>query len=101
MAKLIKYYLATEHPYEVVVEVPTLNENGDTVFVKEVQHEVTLTFSDVTIKCYTEASLQANLTIAEREAYDGVYTVEDDGEPMLETQATTDDLVDALLGVTE
>lgn len=43
----------------------------------EDEGEVLLT--GVAIKCPTEASLQANLPIAEREAYNGEYTIEDDG----------------------
>ena len=43
---------------------------------------------------------EANLAIAEREAYDG-YTIEDDGKSEPETKETTDDVLNALLGVTE
>lgn len=42
-----------------------------------------------------------NLKIAEREAYNGKYTIEDDGQPETEKEATTDDVLNALLGVTE
>lgn len=55
MAKIIRYQLA----------------HGEN------EGEVLLT--DVAIKCPTEASLQANLPVAEREAYNGEYTIEDDG----------------------
>lgn len=41
---------------------------------------------------------EANLTIAEKEAYSG-YTVEDDGMPEPEAKETTDDVLNALLGV--
>ena len=43
---------------------------------------------------------EANLEIVKREAYNGEYTVEDDGEPEVEI-VTTDDILNALLGVTE
>lgn len=131
MAKIIKYQLATERPYDVVVEVPlldedgnpvmeevvvpVLDENGDPTFdengepvveityepvmVEKTIQEVEISLNDATIKCDTEASFQANLPIAEREAYNGEYTVEDDGEPEPDT-TTTDDVLNALLGVT-
>ena len=43
---------------------------------------------------------EANEEIAKREAYNGEYTIEDDGQPEHNT-ATTDDVLDVLLGVTE
>lgn len=43
---------------------------------------------------------EANLVIAEKEAYNG-YTIEDDGKSEPETKETTDDVLNALLGVTE
>lgn len=44
---------------------------------------------------------ESNLAIAEKEAYNGEYTVEDDGHPEPEKKETTDDVLNALLGVTE
>lgn len=44
---------------------------------------------------------EANEEIAKREAYNGEYTIEDDGQPEPEAQPTTDDVLNALLGVTE
>ena len=41
---------------------------------------------------------EINEEIAKREAYNGEYTIEDDGVPELDT-ATTDDVLNALLGV--
>ena len=38
--------------------------------------------------------------IAKKEAYNGEYTIEDDGQPEVDT-ATTDDILNALLGVAE
>lgn len=43
---------------------------------------------------------EANEAIAKAEAYNGEYTIEDDGEPEPDT-TTTDDVLNALLGVTE
>lgn len=45
------------------------------------------------------ASLAVNEEIAKREAYKGEYTVEDDGQPEPETEASTDEVLDAMLGV--
>ena len=42
--------------------------------------------------------LAANEVIALSEAYNGEYTVEDDGQPEPDT-STTDDVINALLGV--
>ena len=40
-----------------------------------------------------------NLEIAKAEAYKGEYTIEDDGQPEPEQMETTDDVLNALLGV--
>jgi hypothetical protein len=42
---------------------------------------------------------EINEEIAKREAYNGEYTIEDDGQPEPDT-TTTDDVLNALLGVT-
>jgi hypothetical protein len=42
---------------------------------------------------------EANEEIAKREAYNEEYTIEDDGQPEPDT-STTDDVLNALLGVT-
>lgn len=44
---------------------------------------------------------EVNEEIAKREACNGEYTIEDDGQPEPEAKETTDDVVNALLGVTE
>lgn len=49
---------------------------------------------DVTIG-YNDASLE----IAKAEAYNGEYTIEDDGMPELVIEPTTDDVLNTLLGV--
>ncbi len=45
---------------------------------------------------YTEYSEE----IAKKEAYNGEYTIEDDGQPEPVVEPTTDDILNALLGVT-
>lgn len=102
MAKVIKYQLATEYPHDVIVQVPLLDEDGNQVmeeilvpggfdesgepimetvslpvFTNEVRQETEIIFTDVAIRCETDETLQANLPIAEREAYNGEYTVEE------------------------
>ncbi len=42
---------------------------------------------------------EANEEIAKAEAYNGEYTIEDDGQPEPETEASTDDVLNAMLGV--
>jgi hypothetical protein len=43
---------------------------------------------------------EANEEIAKREAYNGEYTIEDDGQPEPEPKASTDEVLNILLGVT-
>lgn len=42
---------------------------------------------------------EANEEIAKREAYNGEYTIEDDGQPEPVSEPTTDDILNAMLGV--
>lgn len=44
---------------------------------------------------------EANEEVAKKEAYNGEYTIEYDGLPEPQVQPTTDDILNALLGVTE
>ena len=44
---------------------------------------------------------EANEEIAKREAYNGEYKIVDDGQPDPVVEPTTDDILNALLGVTE
>lgn len=44
---------------------------------------------------------EANEEIAKREADNGEYTIEDDGQPEPVAEPTTDDILNAMLGVTE
>lgn len=43
---------------------------------------------------------EANEEAAKQEAYNGEYTIEDDGQPEPVAEATTDDILNAMLGVT-
>ena len=42
---------------------------------------------------------EANEEIAKREAHNGEYTIEDDGKPEPVAEPTTDDILNAMLGV--
>lgn len=42
---------------------------------------------------------EANEEIAKKEAYNGEYTIEDDGQPEPVAEPTTDDILNAILGV--
>lgn len=55
-------------------------------------------FMDKELNCPTEADLEANLPIAQAEAYNGEYTIEGEFDPVQDT-ASTDDVLNALLGV--
>lgn len=44
---------------------------------------------------------ETNEEIAKREAYNGEYTIEDDGMPEPVAEPTTDEILNAMLGVTE
>jgi hypothetical protein len=43
---------------------------------------------------------EANEGIAKREAHNGEYTIEDDGQPEPVAEPTTEELLNAILGVT-
>ena len=122
MAKIIKYQLMTEvkNTYQIpiteevektvqkespigpdgsILDVYVTESITETVVTGyEEKEEVTQIFSDVEIRC-TEANFAANYAIAEKEAYNGEITVEDDGEPDPVQEPTTDDILNALLGV--
>lgn len=44
---------------------------------------------------------EANEEMAKSEAYNGEYTIDDDGQPEPVTEPTADDVLNAMLGVTE
>ena len=62
----------------------------------EEQPDIYQIFSDVSMGWN-----EANEELAKREAYNGEYTIEDDGEPEPTQEPTTDDVLNALLGVIE
>ena len=79
--KLLKYQLMTE------VNLGT-----------EEQPDIVQTFNAVELRCQDD-KLEANISIAKSEAYNGEVTVDD--IPDIETEPTTDDVLNALLGVSE
>lgn len=79
MAKIIKYLVCKEVNYGTE-ESPKIEQ----IFTK-------------IERSWTEA----NEEVAKANAYNGEYTIEDDGQPEPEAQPTTDDVLNALLGVTE
>ena len=48
---------------------------------------------------FTRPYTEADVEIAKVESYNGEYTVEDDGQPEPVAEPTTDDILNALLGV--
>ena len=79
--KLLKYQLCTE-------------VNHGT----EEHPDIVQTFNAVELRCHDDR-LEANLSIAKSEAYNGEVTVEDIQD--VETEQTADDVLNALLGVSE
>jgi hypothetical protein len=77
MAKIIKYNLCTRVNYGTEEEPQ----------YEEILSAVTMGWNET------------NEEIAKREAYNGEYTVEDDGEHEPVKEPTTDDILNALLGV--
>ena len=98
--KTIETEVPREVDGEIVMETVTETVTETVVTGYEEKVEVEQIFSDVEIRC-TEANFAANYAIAEKEAYNGEITVEDDGEPEPVQEPTTDDILNALLGVTE
>lgn len=77
--KVLKYHLMTE-------------VNRGT----EEQPDIQQIFFDV-----TTGWNEVNEEIAKREAYNGEYTIEDDGQPEPESESSIDEVLNALLGVSE
>ena len=124
MAKIIKYQISTEVTRDVVVKVPLLDEYGEPVterivppvyeesgeiiteavyapvLVDEIRSEVETVLTAASIKCPTQTALDNNLPIVQAEAYHGEYTIEGEFDPEQDT-TSTDDVLNALLGVTE
>lgn len=88
MAKVIKYKLCTvvTHQKEILIDEESGQVEYET-WEEEVLSSVTLPYSEKAEN------------IAKREAYKGEYTIEDDGKPEPETEASTDDVLNTMLGV--
>ena len=78
--KIMKYKFLSAEINHGTEEQP----NIETVFL-----EKTMTWSE------------ANEEIAKREAYNGEYTIEDDGKPYPVAEPTAEEILNAMLGVTE
>ena len=70
------------------------------IYVDPVTGEVTEKVEEVLFPSKMDWS-EANEEIAKREAYNGEYTIEDDGLPEPVAEPTTDEILNAMLGVTE
>ena len=88
--KTIETEVPREVDGEIVMETVTETIKETVVTGYEERVEVEQIFSDVKIKC-TAADFEANYAIAEKEAYNGEITVEDDGEPEPEVPSSNDD----------
>ena len=77
--KTVEKEVPREVDGEIVMETVTETITETVVTGYEEKEEVTQIFSDVKIKCTSE-NFEANYAIAEKEAYNGEITVEDDGE---------------------
>ena len=94
-------------PITKVVTQPVYDENGEPVveityepvLVDETRQEIEVVLTDAVIVCPTEDVLNANLPIAQKEAYNGEYTVEGEFDPVPEAEPTADEILDAMLGV--
>ena len=78
MAKVIKYRFLSSEVNKGTEEKPNVAQ----IFIDK-----TMGWND------------ANEEIAKREAYNGKYTIEDDGQEEPESVETADDILNALLGV--
>lgn len=57
-------------------------------------------FLDKTLSCYTDVEYERNLLLAQKEAYNGAYTVEDDGQPNPEEMPSQLDILEAQVAYT-
>lgn len=93
-------------PITEIVTQPVYDENGEPVveityepvLVEETKQEIETILADAVIFCETQAALDANLPVVQREAHNGEYTIEGEFDPEHES---ADDVINALLGVTE
>lgn len=63
----------------------------------EEKTEYVTTFLNKTLSCHTDEEYERNIQLAQQEAYNGEYTVEEVEDPVAEP--TADDVLNALLGV--
>ena len=75
--------------YQIATEIYDASSDSTNMFFDQKER-----YSD-------DANYEKNLSIVKREAYNGEYTIEDDGEPEPTQEPTTDDVLNALLGVSE
>lgn len=73
--------------YKIATEIYDANSDSTNLFFDQKER-----YSD-------DANYEKNISIAKAEAYNGEVTVED--IPDIETKPTTDDVLNALLGVSE
>jgi hypothetical protein len=64
---------------------PVVEITYEPVLVDETRQEIEVVLTDAVIVCPTEEVLNANLPIAQKEAYNGEYTVEGEFDPEPET----------------
>lgn len=86
-------------PVTKVIKYPVYDENGEPVveityepvMVDEIQEEIEITLSQKSILCRTQEIFDANMPIAQAEAYNGEITVEGEFDP--EPEAPSEDSV--------
>ena len=77
MAKIIKYQYAYEVFKEELVQIPYYDEEAQQIYyIEKYEPKIHLEFSDMSLICPTEEGFYTNLLIAQREAYNGEYTIE-------------------------
>ena len=83
--KIITYYLCNKVPVDATSEE------------EEIVYEEVLT--EKQIHCNSEKQFENGIVIAQKEAHNGDYTVEDDGQPYPQPKVSTEEVLNALLGV--
>ena len=78
--------------YLIKNTIPMSSPDGGAVHVQN--------FIEKELQC-ENAALESAIEIAKLEAYNGEYTIEDDGESEPEPKPSTDEVLNALLGVSE
>ena len=94
-------------PMVKVVTQPVYDENGEPVvvityepvLVEETRQEVEVVLKDAFVECATQETLNANLPIVQKEAYNGVYEIYGEFDPEPVAEPTADEVLNAMLGV--